>query len=177
MYLWLKLVGSSLILLAGTAWGLEAAARLERRVHLLQGLKLGLSLLETEISYGRLPLPRAMMKVASHLKETGTAPLFRKCGVCMEPGKGLVAEEAWRESVADFLRREPALKDQDGEILLALGGYLGLSDPQDQLKHLRLAQERLRFQEKQAYEEAVRQGKIYRYAGFATAAVLVLVLV
>lgn len=172
--IWLKVLGSLLVLLASGSCGLQVAANYRRRPQELASLRTGLQLLETEIVYGSTPLPQALERVAAGL--TGTAAgLYRRSAAALLNGRGVTGSEGWNRALTEVYPRS-ALTVEDLEALRLLGLSLGASDRQDQVKHLTLCRERLAHQEAQARDQADRYAKIWSYAGVLSGLLVVLVL-
>ncbi|MDI3279782.1 MAG: hypothetical protein QJR13_00210 [Bacillota bacterium] len=175
--MWLKVWGSLLVLAAGTAWGMAEARRLSARTRTWRLFASGLSMLETEISYALTSLPAAFQEVARRLPAGAVRSFFAECGALLERGEGTTAGECWRRAVESVLDPAASLKPEDREILLGIGGYLGLSDARDQVRQLRLARERAGERERACREEERQKGRLFCYVGFAFGALIVLVLI
>lgn len=175
--MWLKVVGSSLVLAAGTAWGMAEAHRLAARTRAWRLLSTGLSMLETEVAYGLTSLPAAFQEVARRLPAGAVRSFFARCGALLERGEGNTAGECWRQAVEGVLEPAVSLKPEDREILLGMGGYLGLSDARDQVRQLRLARERAGERERACRDEERQKGRLFCYVGFTFGALVVLVLI
>ncbi|MDI9568456.1 MAG: stage III sporulation protein SpoIIIAB [Bacillota bacterium] len=170
----LKLTGALLIIGACGLLGNDIARAYAQRPRLLRSLQTALQLLETEINYGATPLPAALKLVAT-AGDPQIAPFFLSVrALLLEPGgKGLV--EAWKRGLEE-LKYYTVLTERDLEPLAALGGILGGSDRQDQVKHLQLAREQLKGAEKGAREACSKIERMWRYLGFLLGTMLVLTL-
>ncbi|MBE3588584.1 MAG: stage III sporulation protein AB [Thermoanaerobacteraceae bacterium] len=169
-----KLLGSLLIILAAGGMGITISGNYARRPRDLRSLQAALQMLETEITYTATPLPEALGQVA--LRAGGrVAPLFSRAREELLSLSGCTAQEAWETSLKEFYPGT-ALKPADLAILRRLGAALGISNIQDQSKHLRLAMEQLGLEMARAEEEAARYVKLWNYLGFlgGLAAVLML---
>lgn len=168
-----KVLGSALILGSTSYVGWQVAARYARRPRELRGLSTALSVLQTEIEYGCTPLPEAL-RAAAHTAEPAIAPFFTETAMRLEAGGGITAGEAMREAVA-AVASNTALRESDQEVLYALAAILGSSGRLDQVRHLRLALERLAGEEARAIEERSRYERVAKYAGVLSGAALVLI--
>lgn len=171
----LKLIGA-LVTLAVPAWaGFQMAARYRRRPAELRALQTGLSVLLTEVEYGATPLPAAL-RSAARSAGPPVGPLFTETADRLEAGGGMTAGEAW---AAALVQTAPAtaLTPADLEALQALTAVLGASGRQDQVRHLRLALERLAGAEAEAASEQVRYERMYQYVGVLSGLALVLIFI
>ncbi|HHY36660.1 MAG TPA: stage III sporulation protein AB [Firmicutes bacterium] len=168
----LKLTGALLLILACGLLGNNVARAYAQRPRLLRSLQSALQHLETEINYGATPLPDALAAVAA-AADPQIAPFFHRVrGFLLEPGgKGL--EEAWTRGLEELVFFT-VLNARDLEPLATLGGVLGGSDRQDQVKHLQLTREQLKGMEQQAREISGKNERMWRYLGFLFGAMLIL---
>lgn len=170
----LKLLGAVLVLVTSSLAGFCVARGFSRRPGELQSLRASLQMLETEITYTATPLAEAMERVGARA-EPGIATLFLRAGEELRAMSGCNAQEAWDRALL-ALYSTTALRPVDLSILRQLGASLGVSDRQDQSKHLRLAMEQLGVQMNRAAEEAGRQVKLWNYLGFLGGLAIILLL-
>ena len=171
----LKLLGSVIIVSTCGMAGLLKARNYTRRPKELRYLQSALQILETEIAYAASPLVKAFHSVAACC-EKNVAGLFRSASYELLRMSGQTAGEAWDKALAVFYP-QTALTQSDLSILRNFGSTLGISDREDQIKHLRLTQEQLKAEIEKAEEEAGRNAKIWNYFGFFGGIVAVLILV
>ncbi len=159
----LKLLGFAAVVAAGTVAGNLVAATYGARTRQLGQLRVGLHLLQSEVNYALGALPGALERVASGVAPpvrdafSGTARLLRS-------GEGISAGEAWERAVRSAFPAT-ALEVADLEVVLALSGYLGVTDRDDQMRHIGLAVERLRVREEEARDEQRASERMWRYLG------------
>ncbi|BAF59348.1 MAG: stage III sporulation protein AB [Pelotomaculum sp.] len=170
----LKLAGAALIVAASGLSGMAVAGSYSRRPGELRALRAALQMLETEIAYGASQLPEAFSRVAGCCEEAA-APLFRRAAAELSAMSGITAAEAWEKSLAGYYPGT-ALKPRDLSILRNLGSSLGISDRNDQIKHLNLAKEQIELEAVAAEAEASRNVKLWSYLGFLAGLAAVLVL-
>lgn len=170
----LKIIGSVLVIAAGGLAGALIARSYERRPRELRELSSGLQMLETEIIYGATPLPDAFERVSRSCRGA-VSTLFSSASEGMRTGKGFTAEEAWGNALAR-LAQVTSLKRDDIDVLKELGAFLGISDRDDQEKHMRLTAEQMRRQIEKAENEARTNVKLWNYLGLSSAVVLVMIL-
>ncbi|HZG85115.1 stage III sporulation protein SpoIIIAB [Paenibacillus sp.] len=171
----LKWIGATIILAAGTAYGFAQASRYMRRPKELRQLGAALGTLESEIVYGVSPLPDALARVAS----TAPPPISRLFAEAAARMRDNAAERTAGECWSDAIRAEAsrtALREPELASLLALAPTLGLTDREDQAKHLRLAIAQLRTEEETARDEAARFGKMWKSLGALLAALIVILM-
>ena len=171
----LKLLGSVIIVASCGMAGLLKARVYIRRPSELRALRSALQILETEIAYAASPLAKAFQTVAA-CSENNVADLFKAASQELLRMSGQTAGEAWDKALAVFYP-QTALTHSDLSILRNFGSTLGISDREDQIKHLRLTQEQLKAETEKADEEAGRNAKIWNYFGFFGGIVAVLILV
>jgi stage III sporulation protein AB len=171
----LKWIGATLILFAGTAYGFAQAARYAKRPKELRQLSSALLTLESEIVYGLSPLPSALSRVASSVPKP-VSYLFSEASERMnDSAQERTAGDCWSGAVAAVWART-SLREPEKASLLALAPTLGLTDRDDQAKHIRLAVSQLRSEEETAREEQVRYGKMWKSLGALSAALVVILM-
>ncbi|TCP52837.1 stage III sporulation protein AB [Tumebacillus sp. BK434] len=170
----IKLLGSIIILLVATLFGFRMASRYAERSKQLRLFITALKLLETEILYAATPLSDAAAKIGERVPgPVGT--FFAELGHKLREGQGVTAGEIWR----DTLERHKAtlrLKAGDRGVLHSFGQTLGISDRQDQIKHIQLAIAHLGTEEQGAREEQSKNEKMWRYLGALMGLTLVILL-
>lgn len=171
----LKTLGALLVLAAGMLLGLYQSQTLSRRPKQIRQLSLALQRLETEIGYGSTPLPDALKACVGSLSPPLAAIFTDAAERMAEPGTGRTAAESWSRAVREGFRRT-SMKEPEREALLQLGATLGISDTQDQLKHLRLAVSHLSTEERNASDEEKRYGKMWKSLGVLGAALVVVIM-
>ncbi|REK77350.1 stage III sporulation protein SpoIIIAB [Paenibacillus paeoniae] len=169
----IKLLGAVLILVAGTLIGFQQAARFAERPRQLRQLAHALQRLETEIGYGHTPLPEALNRTAAATAEP-IASLFRRTAEELKSEQGWSFQECWERSV-QVIWIETSMKASERGVMLRLGSTLGISDKEDQMKHLRLALLQLKSEEDAARDDQGRYEKMWKSLG-ALLAVLIIIL-
>ncbi|HWR55569.1 MAG TPA: stage III sporulation protein SpoIIIAB [Negativicutes bacterium] len=161
--MWIKMLGATLVI-AATSWaGFEAAQRFQQRPRQLRELQSCLQMLETEINYGLTPLPTALEKLA----EGREGPIGDFCCAVKNElfaHQGMTMRAAWNISL-DLLGKHCALTECDQNILRNFGATLGMSDRHDQIKHLKLAMSQLAAAETSAWEEKLKNERMFRALG------------
>jgi len=170
----LKILGAGLAVAACAGIGFTMARDYTERPRQLRAIESALQMLETEIVYGATPLTEALDYIAAGC-DPGVNVLFRQTAKELRQSGGCTAGEAWHQALT-ALFRVSALKNADIAVLKRLGVSLGLSDRQDQEKHLKLAREQLRQEIRLAEELAGKNGRLCKYLGVLGGLALVLVL-
>ncbi|OPX86579.1 MAG: stage III sporulation protein SpoAB [Pelotomaculum sp. PtaB.Bin104] len=170
----LKLVGAFLVVTASGLSGLSVARNYRRRPRELRSLRAALQMLETEISYGTTFLPEALQQVSARCERT-TAALFSGAAAELSTMSGLTAAEAWDRALRKYYPGT-ALKPGDLAVLQRFGASLGISDREDQIKHLHLVMEQIDAETADAENESARNVKLWSYLGFIGGILVVLLL-
>ncbi|MCR2803120.1 stage III sporulation protein SpoIIIAB [Paenibacillus soyae] len=169
----MKLLGALLILIAGTLIGFQQAARFADRPKQIRQLSHSLQRLETEIGYGHTPLPEALLRTAEASSEP-VASLFGGTAERLSMADGLTFQQCWEQSIKRGWN-ETSMKASEQGVLLRLGSTLGISDKEDQMKHLRMALLQLQAEEDAAKDDQRRYEKMWKSLG-ALLAVLIIIL-
>jgi len=171
----LKVLGALLTLIVPSVVGFQIAARYGRRPGELRALQTGLSILITEVEYGAVPLPEAL-RSAGRAAGQPVGAIFLAAADRLRAGGGITAGEAL-EAALRSAAAATCLTAADRAVLAALVPVLGASGRQDQVRHLRLALERLAGAEARATAERERYERMYRYVGVLSGLALVLILI
>lgn len=170
----LKLLGAMMILLAGTLLGFYQASQLAKRPRQIADLIRMLQRLETEILYGFTPLPEALRSTGQSCV-TAVGALFVRMGAELQQTAGRSVQQLWGETLAAGWR-ELSLGRGEREILQQLGATLGLTDRDDQVKHLRLAVNQLHGEEELAKDEQKRYERMWKSLGLLMGALVVILM-
>lgn len=171
----IKLLGAVLILVAGTLIGFQQASRFAERPRQLRSAAHALKRLETEISYGHTPLPDALLRTAAASPEP-IAAILRKAAQGISGAEGLSFQESWENAVAEEWRNT-VMTGGERAVWLRLGTTLGISDKEDQSKHLKLALSQLKSEEENARDDQARYEKMWKSLGVLLAVLIVILMV
>ena len=172
--MWMKMLGSSMII-AATSWiGFQIAHQYQQRPLQLREIQSSFQMLETEISYGLTPLPRALERVAK-LHQGIVGDLFAQTRANLAASPGITVRDAWSEAIQKLSNRL-ALKSSDREILINFGSTLGISDRTDQVKHLKLAMAQLANAEIKAWDDKEKNERMYKSLGLLGGLAIVILL-
>lgn len=170
-----RAIGASLIIVGAAAYGAGLARSVRQRARELAALDRALHVLETEITYGYVPLPDACVQVGRSV-DGYVGQLFNAAGKRLGQADRPPVAQAWKELVLHW-GSGSHLNHDDLEILAALGATLGRSDTEDQARHLRLARERLLSTRQRLEENIDQQCRLRIYLGAGSGAVLAVLLV
>ncbi|GIP32262.1 stage III sporulation protein SpoIIIAB [Paenibacillus sp. J2TS4] len=170
----LKLLGALLILFAATMFGFYQSLQLSRRPKQIRELIQLLQRLETEIVYGSTPLSDALLSSCKPLSEP-VAAMFRQAADHLNRPTGKTTEESWRKAI-DGGWKDTAMKAAERDILHQLGCSLGITDKEDQLKHLRLAVNHLLAEEDNAAEDQKKYATMWKSLGALAGALIVILM-
>lgn len=170
----LKLLGSAFIITASTLGGFYIAKRYSDRPMQLRILQQALLMLETEIVYGAVPLNLAMRHIGDRL----SGPLkmfFYGMRDNLQELDGASTFECWRLAIDRYFSLT-SLKSQDKGILLQFGQTLGVSDREDQMKHIKLTIQNLATEELLAREEQKKYEKLSKNLGLLLGLLIVILI-
>lgn len=170
----LNIIGAVIILVAGTLIGFYRAAQYADRPKQIRQLIQSIQRLETEINYGFTPLPKALKRI-SRSTQGPVSNLFEQAATRLSQNDGLTTKESWQQ-IMDEEWSSTAMNVTEKEIMLQLGSTLGISDRNDQLKHLRLASNQLQSEEFTAKEEQIRYEKMCKSLGVLSGALIVIIM-
>jgi len=170
----LRTIGALIILFSGTMYGFYQALLLSRRPRQIRQLIQALQRLETEIAYGYTALPHALRSVSRSLAAP-LAQMFHFAADQLADPEGRSTEESWRNALTDGWKHT-AMKLTEQEALLQLGLTLGISDRDDQMKHLHLTVSQLQAEEATAWDEQKRYEKMWKSLGLLTSLLVIILM-
>ncbi|RAL26573.1 stage III sporulation protein SpoIIIAB [Thermoflavimicrobium daqui] len=170
----IKLMGACLVFLAATWAGFFLARSYRERPRHIRQLRSALSLLETEIGYGTRPLIQACEQIS--LRVDGViATIFRQCAENLKQMDGASTYECFRQAIEEQWPKT-AMKKPEKQVFLQFSQTLGVSDRQDQLQHVAMAQANLDVEERKARDEQVQYEKMYRTVGILCGVFIIILL-
>lgn len=170
----LRLAGSLVIIFGCGLIGMFNARNYSQRPEELRHLQSALQMLVTEITYAATPMAEAFRSIAARCDKR-VSILFEYILAELGSCPGCTAHEAWEKALRKFYIRTTLAKS-DLAILSNLGKALGISDRQDQTRHLLLAIEHLGVEIQSARDDASKYVKLWNYIGFLGGLVVVLLL-
>jgi len=170
----IKLVGAVLIIFASTLFGFYKASLYAARPRQIRQLVHALKRLATEIGYGSTPLPVALRKLSAQCQRP-LDQMFATIADRLSGGRSETVRQVWQETIQRFWG-QTAMKAPEQETLLELASTLGISDREDQLKHLELAITGLQHEEAVARDEQQKFEKLSRSLGMLGGALIVILI-
>ncbi len=170
----LKLIGAVLIVASSTLSGFYVAHTYQERPKQLRILQQSLQMLETEIVYASIPLYLAMNHIGERIPSV-IKQFFITMSINLQELDGASSFECWDKSLQKHFYKT-SLKRQDKEILLQFGQTLGISDKEDQIKHIRLTMQSLSTEEALAREEERVYTKLSKNLGVLLGLLIVILI-
>ncbi|MFW5648548.1 MAG: stage III sporulation protein SpoIIIAB [Candidatus Alkaliphilus sp. MAG34] len=168
-----KFVYSVIIVGCSSLLGFIFANTYVERSKLLNSLLSALQMLETEIVYGATPVPTIMRRVGNKTKkEIGN--IFLSAAGLLNLNSGQTFDEIWHDAVIREAKHT-CLSREDIDLLLSLGKNLGISDCEDQVKHIRLIQEEFKRHYEHSLIEQNKNTKLFRNLGFLLGMAIVII--
>ncbi len=164
-----RLMGA-LMVCAVCIWaGFSAADRLRRRRDFLRDFVTSLSVLETEIAFGKYDLEEIFgrMNADEHL--------YGMYKTCSEQLGEYGIKRAWNNAVS-AVADAASLTDSDIDAVCALGAELGMSDINGQIRAIERTAELSSGNAGEAEERCTRLTRVYRGCGMLSGAFAVLML-
>ena len=161
--------GAAAVLLACISVFGELLQALARRVLELESWLMAVRVLQTEITFGALPLSRLCDNITAQTEGTATA-FFQELGKRLAAGENLAA--SWQE----LLEKNAAgthLLSGDTMVLQELGAGLGASGLAQQKRLLALTEERLQALRAEAAERYQRLARLLSALGWSSGLLLI----
>lgn len=172
--MWLKLVGSILVILAGTWIGFLTARFYSERPRQIGQLISCIVSLKSYIHYVAMPLPEALTRCTSGV-EGPIAALWQTAAQELTHNGYITPQEAISRAVANN-KENLALRPAELEALALLGANLGSMNREEQQKYLDLVQEQLEKLEYEAVAARDPNMKMCRYLGICGSLAVVILL-
>lgn len=173
--MWLKVIGSMLVLTAATYCGFKLSQRCSERPQQLRQIISCIVSLKSYINYISMPLPEALVKSTAGTASP-VAELFTQIASVLGKNVWMKPQQAIAQVLADMENRL-ALDKPEHEILIMLGANLGSLNREEQSKYLDMIEEQLKKLEQEAVRSRELNTKMYRYLGVCSGLVIVILLV
>lgn len=169
----MKLIGMLMVMTGCIGAGLWHSMIYLRKWRNLRNCQKAMMILQSEISYGRTPLPEALIQMAR--RTSGGISLFFETVACrLEEGGGKL-EDIWMKTCREILTskemEEEARRDLEG-----LGNTLGYLDVQMQLQVLELYAKRLDSDLERWESDREKKTKLYPVLGTMGGALICLII-
>lgn len=168
-----KFIYSIIIVICSSLLGFIFANTYIERSKLLNATLSTLQMLETEIVYGATPIPIIMQKVGKKSNKD-IKNIFLHAGNLLSLNLGQTFDEVWYRAVSQE-SKDTYFSKEDIDLLLSLGKNLGISNTEDQMKHIRLLQEEFKRQYELALIEQGKNVKLFKNLGFLLGIAIVII--
>lgn len=162
----LKLIGSFMIGGACVYLGFKRSMNMKKRLSSLKSIQNKLSLLESEIGFRGLDLKEAFINIDN------SNGIFSDAANYIEE-EGI--KKAWNNSVKKHCSK-CCFTEGDVDTLLMLGQRLGMTDTENQIKHINGIKNILDIHIKAAQYDVEHFGRLYSGGGVLTGIFLILIL-
>ena len=173
--MYIKIIGSLILLGTATAIGCLKAEELEKRVRVLKELKRMIIFLQGELRFHRAELSEAFESVAERVSDPFRS-FLRQAGEELGQKKSGCFESVWNQYSEKLLQMEVFLKE-DAKIFEMLEGSLGYLDLTMQTDSLNMVIFQVEEAIKMAKEQQETRGKLYKTMGISVGALLTLLLI
>lgn len=170
----IKVIISTLIVCCSSLIGVIYAKTYTERTRLLNNIIGTLQMLESEIVYSATPLPFLLKKI-SRRNNTEITRIFNSTVEILDKKSGFTFSEAWQMAIKEETKYS-VLRREDIELLIQFGNTLGVSDIEDQVKHIRLAMEEIKRSYEQSIVEQNKNVKMYKNLGVLFGITVVIIL-
>ncbi len=171
----LKLMGAVLVFGACSALGLSARQELRKRVSAADSMLLALSLIKSEITCRRTPVPEITDSLAEN-DDPVIRCVFQGLQRRLRERNGLSLGYLWSQNLREAREKTGIGKTECG-ILCGAANYLGRYDAEEQAAGLDEVWRRLSAARNAAERELESKGNLYRTCGIAAGLLVILVLI
>lgn len=173
--MYIKIIGSIVLILSAAAVGYLKAEELEVRVRVLKEMKRMITFLQGELRFHRAELSEAFESVSERVD-----PLFgaflRQTAEELEKKGSDCFENIWEKQYENLLQAE-CFRKEDAKLFEMLEGSLGYLDLTMQTESLNLAAMQVEEVIKTAEEQHQTRGKLYRTMGVSIGALVTLLII
>lgn len=173
--MWLKIMGSLLVVAAGTGAGFSMASRYGERQRQIGQVIGCLTALQSYVNYIAMPLPDALRECGAQV-DGPVRELLCRTGDALSVSGWLTPRQALIGAM-DSIGPRLALGGAERELLLQLAANLGTSDRGEQQRYLAMVLEELGRIDLEARRARDQNAKMYRYLGICGGLAVVLLLV
>lgn len=173
--MWLKIIGSVLVLITSSYIGFKMAASCQERPHHLRQIISCIASMRSYILYARVPLHEAVAQCTNGIYGP-VATFFQKIATMLEKQTTLTPQEVISK-VLHEMQGSLMLNTPEIEVLHVLGGNLGQMNCTEQEKYLLLVIEQLERFENEAIRLRDLNTKMYRYLGVCGGMAIVIILI
>ena len=165
----IKIVGGFLIVLGTSILGFSASGVNYKRHKNLVKFITGLTAMENEISYTKKPIDEVLIKVSEVID-------FKEIFLTTAKMSDEVSlKNRWKRAVLKDSKKLGFTKE-DVETILLLGGELGMTDREGQIKNIKHVKKLVDVLQKDAKDEYFKQSKLLKGLGVSVGLFLVILL-
>lgn len=172
--MWMKVIGSLLVLFSGTYIGFTIAGRFSQRPNQIREIVSCLTSLKSYVNYIAMPLSEALIASTNGINGP-VKELFGKMAYLLEQNGCMTPEEAIQSALKDC-ETILSLGKTEKEILYSLGANLGFINSTEQARYISMVQEQLKEIEREAINYRDQNVKMYRYLGICSSLIIVIIL-
>lgn len=173
--MWLKLVGSALVLFVSSYTGFQLATRCSQRPEQIRQIVSCLGALKSYITYACLPLHEALRQCTHGTKGPVTEVFYNTAQLLEE--NGILTPQQALNTALSHVNNRLFLKNAEVEVLGVLGANLGTLNREEQGHYLIMIMEQLEKIESEATRVRDLNTKMYRYLGICSGLAIVILLV
>lgn len=173
--MFVKLLGSSLIIFTGAYIGFSLAKRCSDRPANLRQILSCIVALKSYMNYASMPLAESLVQCSSGTGKNVSGFFLTVAGL-LKKNYLMQPQEAIEKTLVDY-RYKLALVQEDCDLLILLGCNLGHMDKTEQDKYLLMVEQRLEILEREATVDRDKNCKMYRYLGVCGSLMVVLLLI
>ncbi len=166
---WIKVIGSSLLIVGGSFLGMGQARKLRQRVQLITDIERAIRILCCELALNLSSVYDACNIVSSRF-DGEVGDLFARCE---KFSHDLPFADQWAELIKS---KKLNLDIKTVEELIHLGDYFGRYDIEHQTKELNCLIDRLEEQRTIAMGEYEKNGRVYRSIGLSSGVICAILL-
>ncbi len=164
----IKYIMLVIVFVLSTILGRKLSMKYKNRLVELENMKIALNIFKTKINYTYSPIPEIFDEISNKIGGN-IGKIFK---TAKEKMKFENANIAWEESI----KKESYLNQEDIEILKNLSKLLGQTDAKGQISQIDVTQNFLENQIKEAYEEKMKNEKLYCKLGTTIGLAIVIIL-
>ncbi len=173
--IFIKFMGGLLIVLSTTLMGFYYGKKYSSRLNNLIYMEQCIKILETEIVYGAVPLPEALVNVYNKGNKK-VSFVFKEIKDHLLANRGGDVLDSF-SYVINSLKEKLNFKKEDIEMLISLGRVLGSSDREDQEKNFKFVLSQIAILEGEAKMERDKNEKMFKNLGILTGLTIVIILI
>lgn len=170
----LKIIGIIGLIISCGMFGISRSTNIKIRIELLEEYYEMVMQLKGQINYFKEPLPELFKKLAQN--DSSKVHMFLKA-LCDEiHEKGFYKRDFWAKKVK-CIYQDTVLTNEDIEIMIYLGDFIGQTDYNNQIQHFSYMEEKLKNQIEKTKSVYKEKGPLYNKIGFFIGAIIGILLI